>query len=332
MVAFNHANYIKEAFHSIESENYPNIEFIALDNGSSDNSFEVIEQLKVNSKIPFKALRNPPGISVNQAYNQVVRESSGELIIFVPGDDISVQNRIDEQVQLFEQNPKLRVAYANGRFYIDGQLGDQVHEDTKTIQLFSKGKDEVLNYLYTCGFMIQTGMFKRELLINCGGFDEESIADDWILNIRIFKELNSSDEFTYYPKDTFLYRQHSSNTYKNFPRQSASMIEVIKKYVPEKIRKPELSKMYFYQSEVAFKVYSKKYWFLGLKYLFYSQLNEFNIKNLKEGLLMFLFVLMDLLIPENITGKEFIIPKFKEKIKNSIVYKFIKKVKNLYSK
>ena len=287
IVAFNHANFIEEAINSVAANKYSNIELIVMDNGSSDNTLEILKQIKSN--FPLKILHHSQGLSVNKAYNEAIQESKGEYIIFVPGDDVSLENRIDEQMQIFQENPKLSALYANGRFYIDGKIEQQVHNNEEMSLLFNETCEKVLEYLYVVkGFMIQTAMFKRELLLDCGGFDEDSIADDWILNIRIFRELKDKSEYKYQAKDVFLYRQHSSNNHKNFPRQAASMIEVVKKYVPEKTKKTTLANMYFYLGKAAFLVYNERHFGLGLKFMFLSFLTRPSLSNLLKSLLIFI--------------------------------------------
>lgn len=287
IVAFNHAKFIEEAVSSVEANEYANIELIVMDNGSSDNTLEILKQIK--SHFPLKILHHSQGISVNEAYNEAIQESKGEYIIFVPGDDVSVKNRIDEQIQIFQENPKLRALYANGRFYIDGKIEQQVHNNEEMSLLFNETPEKVLEYLYVVkGFMIQTAMFKRELLLACGGFDQDSIADDWILNIRIFRELKDTKEYKYQAEDVFLYRQHSSNNHKNFPRQAASMIEVVKKYVPEKIKKTTLANMYFYLGKAAFLVYNEQHFVLGLKFVFLSLSTRPSLLSLLKCFLIFI--------------------------------------------
>jgi hypothetical protein len=92
---------------------------------------------------------------------------------------------------------------------------------------------------------------KKEFLLQCGGNDEQVLADDWVLNIRFFRALTKAGHFAYVDEDTVYYRLHDANLHKNFARQFALKKEVIEKYTPQKLKREALANIYRKQASVA---------------------------------------------------------------------------------
>lgn len=84
--AYNVESYIIECLDSIERQTYKNIEIIVIDDGSSDNTLEILNRRALNSTRSYLVLsQNNAGQSV--ARNRGLKEASGEFIVFVDSDD-----------------------------------------------------------------------------------------------------------------------------------------------------------------------------------------------------------------------------------------------------
>lgn len=95
IISYNIKNYIKEALDSCFNQDYLNIEIICIDDGSTDGTFEVIEEtIKQNNKIKnIKIIKKENG-GPNSAREEGVRVANGDYIFFMDGDDILPPNAI----------------------------------------------------------------------------------------------------------------------------------------------------------------------------------------------------------------------------------------------
>ena len=83
---YNLEKYIEKTVHSILSQTYDNLEIILVDDGSSDNTSEIIDKL-ANDHMIIRALhKNNGGVSSARLYG--IEQASGEWISFVDGDDL----------------------------------------------------------------------------------------------------------------------------------------------------------------------------------------------------------------------------------------------------
>lgn len=83
---YNIENEIRFCINSLLNQRYKNLELIIIDDGSSDGTYKVCEELAVyDSRIKLIKQKNK---GVSEARNKGLREASGNLICFVDSDDI----------------------------------------------------------------------------------------------------------------------------------------------------------------------------------------------------------------------------------------------------
>jgi glycosyltransferase involved in cell wall biosynthesis len=101
---YNYEKYIGETLESVLCQTYRNWEAIVCDDGSKDNSCEVIETyVQKNSRI--KLIRQQNG-GVASALNTTYRESSGQIICLLDADDVWMPDKVQKVVEAFQSNPK----------------------------------------------------------------------------------------------------------------------------------------------------------------------------------------------------------------------------------
>lgn len=115
---YNYARYIGETLDSALSQTYPHFEIIVCDDGSKDNSCEVIESY-VQKDSRIKLIRKENG-GVATALNAAYQESKGEIICVLDADDIWLDNKLQKVLDVFRSDPKCGFAIHNV-IQIDGQ-------------------------------------------------------------------------------------------------------------------------------------------------------------------------------------------------------------------
>lgn len=82
---YNAASYIKECITSLQNQTFSNFEIIIVDDGSTDNSYDICEKEILNDNRIKLFHQENKGVSSARAYG--VKESQGEYIFFVDADD-----------------------------------------------------------------------------------------------------------------------------------------------------------------------------------------------------------------------------------------------------
>ncbi|WP_222597854.1 glycosyltransferase family 2 protein [Euhalothece natronophila] len=97
---YNYAQYLESTINSVLNQTYRNYEIIIVDDGSTDNSYQVIEQLhqKAPDKITSIFQENQ---GQGAAFNTAFEASSGEIIAFLDADDIWLPNKLKKIVDIF---------------------------------------------------------------------------------------------------------------------------------------------------------------------------------------------------------------------------------------
>ncbi len=101
MSVYNGENYLWEAIESILIQTYTNFEFIIIDDGSTDSSFEIIQSIKDPRIRPIKNRNN---IGLAASLNTGLKLAKGKFVARMDADDISEAERLYEQVNILNSN------------------------------------------------------------------------------------------------------------------------------------------------------------------------------------------------------------------------------------
>jgi glycosyltransferase involved in cell wall biosynthesis len=108
---YNRANYILETIDSVQKQTYQHWELIIVDDGSDDNTEEIITEIK-DERIQFcKAGR----IGINGKVKNIgLEKAAGELIAFIDSDDLWAPTKLEKQVAIMQQYPEAGFSLTGG--------------------------------------------------------------------------------------------------------------------------------------------------------------------------------------------------------------------------
>ncbi len=240
---YNHAGFIEETIRSVWDQNYPNLELVIVDDGSTDDSYEVVVRLLELSPIPMKVIKQK-NTRICGALNRALELSTGQIVGVLASDDIMLPNRLNQEVQWFKAKPSLKVLYSSGQFQLNGRPFGDVHKHIKPF--LKRGIVSTRDHLLETapGFYIQAMLIRREFLFSLGAFDVETGSDDWSLNIRIFKTLTNDNEFIFLDRLAFLYRLHEDQTHRAITFMTPMKRQVVRKYFSIKNRSKFICRNY----------------------------------------------------------------------------------------
>lgn len=100
---YNVDQFVKKAVNSIQNQTYKNLEIIAIDDGSVDETYGIVEELAQNDN-RIKLYRNETNQKIVKTLNRALSIASGEYIVRMDGDDISAPDRIEKLITFLEMN------------------------------------------------------------------------------------------------------------------------------------------------------------------------------------------------------------------------------------
>ena len=104
---YNVEPYITQSLESALAQTYPSIEFLLVDDFSSDLSADIVRRFQMNHPrgADIRLLSNPNNLGVSASRNRIIDEARGEYLFFMDADDVIVENAISllmYQLQLYQ--------------------------------------------------------------------------------------------------------------------------------------------------------------------------------------------------------------------------------------
>lgn len=191
---FNVAAYVKEAIRSIQNQTYQNLEIIVIDDGSSDDTYSIVEELSIKDK-RIKLYKNEKNLKIVKTLNKALTLSNGEYIARMDGDDISAPDRIERKINFLKENRDVDLVGCS-LISIDGS-GKRINK-IKKLQDFDLIKKTLrytspVSHIWLC---------KAAVYNKLNGYRELSGAEDYDFILRLIsngmKAVNIADYYGYF--------------------------------------------------------------------------------------------------------------------------------------
>lgn len=105
MGIYNCANTLEKAIESILSQTYENWELIMCDDGSKDHTYQIAEAYRMKYPQKIKLIQNERNMGLNRTLNHCLKHAMGEYIARMDGDDLSLPERLEKEVDFLDQHP-----------------------------------------------------------------------------------------------------------------------------------------------------------------------------------------------------------------------------------
>jgi glycosyltransferase involved in cell wall biosynthesis len=198
---FNAAKWLAEAIDSCFQQTYPNIEIIVIDDGSTDNSLEIIKSY--DNKIIWKSCPHQGG---NHARNLAFALSKGEYIQYLDADDYILPEKIERQVHFLETTGA-DVVYGDWRYQHHLPDGKSYLDN---IEISGAQADILESLLVNWWTAVASLLYRRTAIEKSDGWDEElAVAQDrdFFLSVVI-----NGAKVVYQPGCYSVYRRYGNVT------------------------------------------------------------------------------------------------------------------------
>jgi glycosyltransferase involved in cell wall biosynthesis len=116
--SFNHAAFIEKTILSVLDQDYPQIEYIVMDGGSTDGTLDILE--KYGDRLTWVS---EPDKGQSDAINKGFRMASGEILTWLNCDDVYLPGAVRTAVQFLAEHPNVAMAYGGANYKNDaGEL------------------------------------------------------------------------------------------------------------------------------------------------------------------------------------------------------------------
>ena len=194
---YHHVNFIGEALRSALEQDYPNLEIIVADDGSTDGTATIIHDYAKKHPghivaLPSRPNQGIPGIVTN--YNRALKACHGKYIAFIEGDDLYLPGKIATQVAWLESSER-RVLCGHDVEAFDSGTGRILYRWSERWPLRnSGGVREVIRYQVP--FATVSVMLRASAVPSQGFDDRLRIVLDWKFWIDC---LSGGGDFGYVP-------------------------------------------------------------------------------------------------------------------------------------
>ena len=173
--SYNTGRFIEETLRSVYEQDYPRVEHIVLDSGSTDETPSIL------ARYPSVRVVSPAPGGVTEKVNLGFSLASGEVLAWINADDFYLPGAISRAVAALRANPNAALVYCN-YLHVDEDSVEVDRERSK--QAGFRELIEERNYVPH-----QTAFFRREALEQIGEVDTRyPLVQDWDLWIRMSKE------------------------------------------------------------------------------------------------------------------------------------------------
>lgn len=223
---YNIDQYIAESIESILQQHFSDFELIIVDDGSTDNTWQIIQSFNDNRIIAF---RNETNRGNYPSRNLGMSKARGKYICVMDGDDIAFPERLQIQWEYMEKHPEVLVVGSNARIMHTGSLrGTSLTQEKVSLALLNN------NCILHPSLMLRTGQLHK-----MGGYDEKyRYAADYDLLCRFSLE----GPVVCLPDVLMMYRHHPGQISSRF--RSEQM-----RYADEIRRKYQVAFINRYKSE-----------------------------------------------------------------------------------
>jgi len=211
---YNYSDYVEKAIQSVLDQTFDDFELLIIDDGSTDNSQDLIRNYSEHPKVKCVFQSNK---GLNRTNNIALNMARGEYIMRLDADDVLDINALAIMNNYLLRHPEVQLVFPD--YYVTDKNGD-------VVDIVRRNKFEELT-IYDHPAHGACTLVNRECLLDIGGYDEDFRCQDgwdfWIKFIRKYNVANIN-------LPLFYYRQHGTNLTRDESRLIETRQKILSKH------------------------------------------------------------------------------------------------------
>ncbi|MEN8240817.1 MAG: glycosyltransferase family 2 protein [Chloroflexota bacterium] len=212
----NQQDYIEQTLQSVLNQDYPNIEYLVIDGGSTDGTLEILE-----SYVDRITLISEPDEGQADAINKGFRLSRGEITTWLNADDVYLPGAVSAVVDAFAEDIKAVCIYGDCSY---------VNTQGEVLSRYPAREFDLRRFVVESeNFIPQpAAFFRRECLEKAGSLDVEL---DFVLDYELWLRFAQVGKFSYLSQELAQARLHpEAKSVASFAKFGEELVEVIEAY------------------------------------------------------------------------------------------------------
>ena len=189
---YNSSKYLNETIESVLNQKYNNFEIIMIDDGSTDNTSEILNLYKKKYK-NIKVYSNP-NMGLAYSRNYAVKKSSFDWIVILDHDDVSLPNRLNTYLEIINNHQNIDLIFSDITYFNNNISYNRFEKIIENLNInpsnlnLSKKNGYINLIKYGCFIASSTVAFKKSSYFKTKGFDEKfKFITDYIFFLEISK-------------------------------------------------------------------------------------------------------------------------------------------------
>ena len=173
---YNRARFLPAAVASVLSQTFGDFELIIVDDGSEDNTPDVLKPFLADRRVPYVYQENQ---GQSHARNLALKQATGDFIAFLDSDDVWARDKLEKQLAVFRANSEVDIVHGD-----EATINEQ--GSVVSLQNMRRYSGRITRYLLADNSVsITTALVRRRCFDEMGGFDTSvGVADDYELWLR----------------------------------------------------------------------------------------------------------------------------------------------------
>lgn len=221
MATYNSAPYLPEAISSVINQSYPHWEMHIINDGSTDNTAEVIRPFLADARIIYHEQENT---GQARAKNRGLRAARGEFIAFLDADDKWSHDKLEKQLPVFTAHPEAGLVHTNVMLITES--GEPLGSPQRSYPQGWISGDLLIDNRVNG----MASILRRECLEQVGLFDESlSMGIDYDMWLRI----SARYQILFLDEVTYFYRQWAGQMSHRYEERMDNAIRIMEKFLRE---------------------------------------------------------------------------------------------------
>jgi glycosyltransferase involved in cell wall biosynthesis len=207
--SYNYGRYLASAIESVLGQSHAELELLIVDNGSSDDSFEIARSYELDPRVHVSTHPGHANLGPVASLNKALEEASGMYFCWIAADDVYLQHALARSVEALSTHPESAFVY--GRYTTIDASGTTIlaARGVSPTDRRHLGTSDPLQALVAGDVFVRPySLIRTDAVRRVGGFEQQFFAADWQLFVKLLAHSHAT--FIDDPP-LFAYRIHSEN-------------------------------------------------------------------------------------------------------------------------